>query len=96
MSGRITALAADGQTVFAGGAAGGVWRSFDGGQHWTPVFDQQDNLSIGALAINPADHSIWVGTGEPNTSAGLLLGRRHLPVRQRGPHLAAGRRRAAQ
>ena len=70
----MTALAADGQTVYAGGAAGGVWRSFDGGQHWTPVFDQQDNLSIGALAINPADHSIWVGTGEPNTSADSYSG----------------------
>ena len=28
VTGRITALAADGQTVYAGGAAGGVWRSF--------------------------------------------------------------------
>jgi ligand-binding sensor domain-containing protein len=33
-----------------------------------PVFDPQSNLSIGALAVDPADHSIWVGTGEPNTS----------------------------
>ena len=73
VSGRMTALAVDGQTVYAGGAAGGVWRSFDGGQHWTPVFDRQDDLSIGALAFNPADHSIWVGTGEANeaVSAGL-------------------------
>ena len=74
VSGRMTALAVDGQTVFAGGAAGGVWRSFDGGRHWTPVFDQQGDLSIGALAINPADHSIWVGTGEANTNADSYSG----------------------
>lgn len=74
VSGRITALATDGQTIYAGGAAGGVWRSFDGGQHWTPVFDQQGDLSIGALAINPADHSIWVGTGEANTNADSYTG----------------------
>jgi hypothetical protein len=74
VSGRMTALAAEGQTIFAGAAAGGVWRSFDGGQNWTSVFDQQDNLSVGALAFNPADHSIWVGTGEPNTSADSYSG----------------------
>jgi hypothetical protein len=68
VSGRMTALAVDGHTLYAGAAGGGVWRSTDGGTNWTPVFDQQNDLSIGALAVNPADHSIWVGTGEPNTS----------------------------
>jgi YD repeat-containing protein len=74
VAGRITALAVDRGTLFAGGAAGGVWRSTDGGKRWTPVFDQQNNLSIGALAVNPADHSIWVGTGEPNTNADSYTG----------------------
>ncbi|HEY4854590.1 MAG TPA: hypothetical protein VII22_27700 [Streptosporangiaceae bacterium] len=68
VSGRMTALAIDGGTIYAGAAGGGVWRSTNGGRNWTPVFDRQNNLSIGALAINPADHSVWVGTGEPNTS----------------------------
>jgi hypothetical protein len=68
VAGRITALAVDRGTLFAGGAAGGVWRSTDGGAHWTPVFDQQNDLSIGALAVDPADHSVWVGTGEANTN----------------------------
>jgi len=45
-----------------------VWKSTDQGAHWTPIFDQQSRLSIGAIAINPADHSIWVGTGEANTA----------------------------
>lgn len=74
VAGRITALAVDRGTLFAGGAAGGVWRSTDGGMHWTPVFDQQNDLSIGALAVNPADHSIWVGTGEANTNADSYTG----------------------
>jgi len=30
--------------------------------------------AIGALAVDPADHSIWVGTGEPNTSADSFAG----------------------
>jgi hypothetical protein len=68
VAGRMTALAVDGKYLFAGAAAGGVWRSADGGKHWMPVFDKQNDLSIGALAVDPADHSIWVGTGEPNES----------------------------
>src|SRR5215813_13550702 len=74
VSGRMTALAVNGNVVFAGAADGGVWRSTDGGARWKPVFTQQNNLSIGAIAVNPADHSIWVGTGEPNTSQDSYAG----------------------
>jgi hypothetical protein len=74
VSGRITALAADGSTLYAGAADGGVWKSTDGGQHWTPIGDQLATLSIGALAVNPADHSLWVGTGESNTNADSYAG----------------------
>ena len=69
VSGRMTAIATDGSAVYAGAADGGVWKSTDKGAHWTPVFDTQSRLSVGAIAINKADHSIWVGTGEANTSA---------------------------
>jgi photosystem II stability/assembly factor-like uncharacterized protein len=72
-SGRITALAAlrDGKTVFAGGADGGVWKSTDAGQHWTPLFDSQDTLAIGTITIDEAKggYTVYVGTGEANTSA---------------------------
>jgi hypothetical protein len=73
-SGRTTALAVDGSEVWLGAADGGVWHSTDQGRQWTPVFDQQDKLSIGAVAINPADHSVWVGTGEANTNADAYNG----------------------
>ena len=68
VSGRMSAIVSDGNTIYAGAADGGVWKSTDKGAHWTPIFDQQNRLSIGALAIDPADHSLWVGTGEPNTA----------------------------
>jgi len=75
VGGRVTALATttDG-TWFAGTAAGGVWRSSDQGQNWTPVFDSMPTLSIGALAVNPSDGSLWVGTGEANTSQDSYAG----------------------
>ena len=74
VAGRMTALAVDGRALYAGAAAGGVWRSMDGGAHWKPVFTQQNNLSIGAIAVNPADGSVWVGTGEANTSQDSYAG----------------------
>lgn len=73
-SGRTTALAVDGSDVWLGAADGGVWHSADRGRHWTPVFDRQDTLSIGAIAVNPADHSVWVGTGESNTNSDAYNG----------------------
>src|SRR5262245_22509836 len=68
VSGRMSAIASDGGTVYAGAADGGVWQATDKGEQWTPIFDQQNRLSVGALAIDPADHSLWVGTGEANTA----------------------------
>ncbi len=75
VSGRVTALAAapDG-AWFLGAADGGVWRSWDQGQHWTPVFDNMPTLSIGSIAIDPVDGSVWVGTGEANVSQDAYAG----------------------
>lgn len=51
--------------AYAGAAAGGVWRTVDGGIDWEPVFDDQPVQAIGALAVAPSapDH-VWAGTGE--------------------------------
>ena len=75
VGGRTTALATtpDG-AWFAGTADGGVWRSYDQGQHWTPVFDHMPTLSIGALAVDPVTHALWVGTGEANQSSDSYAG----------------------
>jgi len=69
MGGRIADIAAvrEGQrlTIYIGSASGGVWKSVDGGTTFKPVFDKQPSLSIGSIAIDPANaQTIWVGTGE--------------------------------
>jgi hypothetical protein len=75
VSGRATALATDGtSTYYAGTADGGVWKSTDRGGHWAPLTDHLGSLSIGALIVDPADHSLWVGTGEANTSSDSYRG----------------------
>ena len=83
VGGRATALANDGSTIYAGFADGGVWKTTDAGKLWTPVFDNEPSLSIGSIAVNPADHSLWVGTGEANTNSRFLWRPGCLPVHQR-------------
>ena len=74
VSGRSTALATDGRWLYAGFADGGVWTSHDGGRHWRPAFQDKVTASIGALWVDPSDHSLWVGTGEANTSSDSYAG----------------------
>jgi sugar lactone lactonase YvrE len=75
VGGRTTALmqAPDG-SWYAGAADGGVWRSTDQGANWHPLTDFLSSLSVGALAVDPADGSVWVGTGEGNTNADSYQG----------------------
>ena len=73
VSGRATAVAIDpadssGNTLYIGGAQGGVWKSTNAATPtansvtWKPVTDDQATLSIGAIAIS--NSVILAGTGE--------------------------------
>ena len=78
MSGRVTAIDVDlsnDNRIFVGTASGGLWLSEDGGTSWEPIFDKQDNLSIGSVKINQNNpYEIWVGTGEGNPRNSLNTG----------------------
>ena len=69
VTGRMTALTSAGRYVYAGSASGGVWRSSDSGAHWRPVTNGLPRLAVGALATDPRDGSVWVGTGEANNAS---------------------------
>ncbi|MDA4129008.1 MAG: hypothetical protein OK422_06105 [Thaumarchaeota archaeon] len=76
-SGRITAIAINSsnpQTIYVGGAQGGVWKSTDGGSTWTPLTDSQPSLAIGSISISPDGKTLYVGTGEPNHSGDTYSG----------------------
>ncbi len=71
----VAGVAGDPSTYYFGGAAGGVWKSSNAGASWTPVFDDQDIASIGAIAVAPSDHNvIYVGTGEACIRGNIAYG----------------------
>jgi photosystem II stability/assembly factor-like uncharacterized protein len=73
IGGRMTALVChptDPELLLAGAAAGGVWRSTNGGRAWTALWHDQPTLNIGSLAFDPANPDVvYCGTGEANLSA---------------------------
>jgi photosystem II stability/assembly factor-like uncharacterized protein len=66
--GRVLAVAGvpgDPYTFYFGSVGGGVWRTTNGGQTWTPLWDKQPISSIGAIAVADSNPNvIYVGTGE--------------------------------
>lgn len=81
-SGRVSALALHPQydgnsnkTIYVGGAQGGLWRSTDNGQSWSPLLDAQPSQAVGSLAIDPTNPNvIYVGSGEGNRSGDSYYG----------------------
>src|SRR5690349_7767767 len=54
---------------------GGVWKSTDYGEVWTPSFDDQPTQSVGAIAVAPSDPNIiYVGIGEGIQRPDLAVG----------------------
>ncbi len=64
---RAAGVAGDPLTYYAATAAGGVWKSVNGGTSGNRVFDDQPVSSIGSIAVAPSDPNVvWVGSGEAN------------------------------
>jgi hypothetical protein len=97
IAGRIAAMAVDptnGDIVYMGAAAGGVWKSSNAGANWTPITDNQPSLATGSIAIDPTAAScspgpcqiIYVGTGEANNSGDSYYGAGVLKSTDAGAH----------
>ncbi len=70
MGGRITALAvreSDPSCFFVATATGGLLKTVNNGTTFTHLFDKENRVSLGAVAIAKTNPDIiWVGTGEAN------------------------------
>ncbi len=78
MAGRIVdveGIASPSRTLYVSTAAGGVWKTINGGTTFFPVLDTARVASGGDLAIAPSDTNIvYWGTGEPNARNSISPG----------------------
>ncbi|MCC6889865.1 MAG: hypothetical protein IT536_15145 [Hyphomicrobiales bacterium] len=66
--GPITAVAVDprnAEVIYIGAAAGGVWKTVNGGLSWRPLTDFECATAVTSIAVDPINTAIvYVGTGE--------------------------------
>ncbi len=77
MNGRVVdveANPADPTEFYVAYASGGLFYTNTNGLSLTPVFDKEDAFSIGDIAVNWQTKTIWVGTGEVNSSRSSYSG----------------------
>ena len=71
----VTGVPSQPNTYYFGAAAGGVWKTMDGGVSWDPLFDKQTTSSIGSIAVSNSDPNvIYVGTGEACIRGNISFG----------------------
>ena len=77
-SGRIADIAVNSKNTseyYIAVASGGVWKTNNSGNTYTPIFDGQSSYSIGCVTIDPNNENvIWVGTGENNNQRSVAYG----------------------
>jgi len=78
MSGRVVDLdvnPSDPTEFYVAYATGGLWHTINNGQSFTSIFDSEDVIGIGDIAVNwDKTRTIWVGTGEVNSSRSSYAG----------------------
>jgi photosystem II stability/assembly factor-like uncharacterized protein len=71
----ISGVAHQPSVFYMAAVNGGVWKTTDFGNTWTPIFDDQPSGSVGALAVAPSDPNIlYVGSGEGLQRPDLAVG----------------------
>ena len=82
MSGRVAAVEGkpgDPAQFYVAYASGGLWRTQNAGTSFTPLFDAMPTITIGDVAVDWRDPegdgpTVWVGTGEANSSRSSYAG----------------------
>lgn len=62
-------------TMWVGSVGGGVWRTDNGGQSWSPVDDLMANLAVTCMVMDPTNSNIiYAGTGEGFSNVDSIRG----------------------
>lgn len=77
-SGRIADIAVNpnnSSEYYLAVASGGVWKTSNAGNTYTPIFDSYGSYSIGCITIDPNNHNVlWLGSGENNNQRSVAYG----------------------
>lgn len=77
MSGRVSDVEVnedDPTEFYVAYSTGGLWHTTNNGQSFVPIFDNEDVIGIGDIAVNWKTKTIWLGTGEVNSSRSSYAG----------------------
>jgi photosystem II stability/assembly factor-like uncharacterized protein len=79
MSGRVVDVDVNNQNpteFFVAYASGGLWKTENNGISFSPLFDNEAVMTIGDIAVDwkTKGKTIWVGTGEANSSRSSYAG----------------------
>lgn len=77
MSGRVVDLAVNPEKsteFYVGYASGGLWYTDNNGTTFTPVMDNAPTQNVGEVTVDWKSGTIWVGTGENNSSRSSYAG----------------------
>ena len=77
MSGRVADVAVNPENTtefYVGYASGGLWYTNNNGTTFTPVLDNAPTQNVGDIAVDWSSGTLWVGTGEKNSSRSSYAG----------------------
>jgi len=60
---------------YAGAPSGGLWKSFDAGQSWDPIFDEYPQIGVSGIAIDETNTDIiYIATGDDDALDSYSIG----------------------
>ena len=77
MSGRVVDIDVNPKNTaefYVGYASGGLWHTVNNGSSFTPILDSSQTQNVGDIAVDWNSKTIWVGTGENNSSRSSYSG----------------------
>ena len=77
MSGRVVALAVnpkESSEFYVAYASGGIWHTKDNGISFTPIMNNAPTQNVGEISMHWPSNTLWVGTGENNSSRSSYAG----------------------